>query len=62
MTAQDLQRTLGVKLEDLQAHGGIIGIQQGGTTRTVKIEDLTGGNANQSVGSQGVNQVIINIW
>lgn len=42
MTAQDLQRTLGVKLEDLQAQG-IIGIQQGGTTRAIKLEDL-GGN------------------
>ncbi|ODM92105.1 Zinc finger and SCAN domain-containing protein 2 [Orchesella cincta] len=50
MTVQDLQR-LGLKLEDLQGQG-IIGIQQGGTTRAIKLEDLTGGNVQVS---QAVN-------
>jgi len=59
MTAQDLQR-LGIKLEDLQGQG-IIGIQHGGTTRAIKLEDLTGGNVQvasaQAVNTQGVAQV-----
>lgn len=38
MTAQELQR-MGIKLDDLQAQG-IIGIQQGGTTRAIKLEDV----------------------
>lgn len=59
MTAQDLQRTLGLKLEDLQAQG-IIGLQQGATARAIKLEDITGANvqisAAQTVGNQQVSR------
>jgi len=58
ISAQELQRTLGLKLEDLQGHG-IIGIQ-GGTARAIKLEDLTGTTVQvggQTVNSQGLAQV-----
>jgi len=56
ISAQELQRTLGIKLEDLQAQG-IIGIQAGGTgTRTIKLEELTGA---VQVSGQTINAQVI---